>query len=91
MAYGEDLTLEVPKGTDTAFLGICLATDFEQAEWLVITAPTLEELKVEMRSNGYNLEHSQILRIKLPDISQLKRSEDSIKIVDMEIAPPQVN
>lgn len=67
----------------TIFIGVCLDVSFEEHEWIAISGNTEEQVKQDIVSEGYDTEKSFVIRVKLPDTSDVKRSTDTIKVMDI--------
>jgi hypothetical protein len=82
--YGAGIELEPKDITDNSvFIGFCLDHSGTVPSWIILAGENEEELKQAMIEDGADPELSFVVKVKVPDVSNVKKPDTKIRTLDL--------
>lgn len=65
------------------FVGFQLDTTYGQPNWIIWASTDEDELKKDMLDEGAVLPHSFVVKVNVPDVSNVKKTVEQIRTLDL--------
>lgn len=84
MTYGAGMEFDPKDVKGYIYVAFCLDTFHGKPSWIILADTDEKDLKDTIMDEGYDMKHSFVVKVKVEDVTHVKKSSDDIKTINAE-------